>query len=40
MLSVGLGVGGERIGVVRLDLGPGLGLDARQWPGREVKSFQ
>ena len=40
MLSVGLGVGGERMGVVEPELGVGRGLDARQRPGREVKSFQ
>ena len=40
MLSVGLGVEGERVGVVEQDLGPGLGLDVRQRPGRGVKSFQ
>ena len=40
VLSVGLGVGGERLGVVEPEFGVGRGLDARQRPGREVKSFQ
>ena len=40
MLSVVLGVGGEKIGVVESELGVGGGPDVRQRPGREVKSFQ
>ena len=43
MLSVWPGVEGrknERLGMVDPELGVGRGLDGRQRPGREVKSFQ
>ncbi len=40
MPSAGLGVGGERIGVVDPELGVGLRLDGRQRPGPRGKSFQ
>ena len=36
MISVGLGLEGERIGVVEPELGVGRGLDVRKRPGREV----
>ncbi len=34
MLSVGLGVGGERLGVLEPEPGVRRGLDVRQRPGR------
>ena len=40
MPSVGLGVGGERMGVVEPELGVGPGLDVRQRPGPRGKPFQ
>ena len=40
MPSVGLGVGGERMGVVEPELGVGPRLDVRQRPGPRGKPFQ
>ena len=39
-LGAGLGMGGERVGVVGPDPGAGRGLDVRLRPGPGVKSFK
>ncbi len=40
MLSVGIGVGGERTEVVEPELGVGRGLDVRRRPRSRGTSFQ